>query len=140
MMQASQIALSGMNVAMSQMAVASHNLANQQTDEFHQQRVELATSSPFLVNQGAGPDKRSGGTNPRQAGTGVVVQQVTEDTTAGSQVVTSSGVRELSNTDIGSNLIDMVLAESQFRTSLQVIRTETSLLDELMSLIDVRRS
>jgi flagellar hook protein FlgE len=45
-----------------------------------------------------------------------------------------SGARELSNTDLGENLIQMLLARNQFRASRQVIGTANSLLDDLVEL------
>ncbi len=45
-----------------------------------------------------------------------------------------SGAVELSNTDIGRNLIDMILAESQLRTSVQVLSVADEMLTRLMSL------
>ena len=44
------------------------------------------------------------------------------------------GAVELSNTDIGRNLIDLVLATTQFRGNARVISTAQQLLDELMNL------
>jgi flagellar hook protein FlgE len=45
-----------------------------------------------------------------------------------------SGARELSNTDLGGNLVQMLLARNQFRASRQVIGTASELLDELVEL------
>ena len=44
------------------------------------------------------------------------------------------GAVELSNTDIGRNLIDLVLASTQYRASARVISTAQQLFDELLSL------
>jgi flagellar hook protein FlgE len=45
-----------------------------------------------------------------------------------------SGARELSNTDIGRNMIDLVLATTQYRGNSRVISTAQQLLDELLNL------
>jgi flagellar hook protein FlgE len=54
----------------------------------------------------------------------------------GSQGIGSiiSGATELSNTDIGRNLIDLILASSQYRGNTRVITTAQQLLDELLNL------
>jgi flagellar hook protein FlgE len=44
------------------------------------------------------------------------------------------GAVELSNTDIGQNLIDLVLATTQYRSNARVISTAQQMLDELLSL------
>jgi flagellar hook protein FlgE len=44
------------------------------------------------------------------------------------------GAVELSNTDIGQNLIDLILASTQYRGGARVITTVQQLLDELMAL------
>lgn len=45
-----------------------------------------------------------------------------------------AGALELSNTDIGKNLIDLVLATTQYRGNARVITTAQQLLDELLNL------
>jgi flagellar hook protein FlgE len=45
-----------------------------------------------------------------------------------------SGARELSNTDLGENLVQMLLARNQFRANRQVIGTASELLDDLVEL------
>ena len=45
-----------------------------------------------------------------------------------------AGAVELSNTDIGQNLIDLILASTQYRGNSRVITTAQQLLDELLSL------
>jgi flagellar hook protein FlgE len=44
------------------------------------------------------------------------------------------GALELSNTDIGKNLIDLVLATTQYRSNARVISTAQDLFDELLNL------
>ncbi|MBI1903125.1 MAG: flagellar hook-basal body complex protein [Planctomycetia bacterium] len=45
-----------------------------------------------------------------------------------------AGALELSNTDIGANLIDLILASTQYRGSARVIETAQSLFDEILNL------
>ena len=56
--------------------------------------------------------------DPGQQGTGSIV----------------SGAVELSNTDIGSNLIDLILASTMYRGNTRVITTAQQMIDELLSL------
>ncbi|MEM9660417.1 MAG: flagellar basal body rod C-terminal domain-containing protein, partial [Planctomycetota bacterium] len=46
----------------------------------------------------------------------------------------TAGAVELSNTDIGQNLIELILASTQYRSGSRVITTAQELLDELMAL------
>ena len=45
-----------------------------------------------------------------------------------------AGALELSNTDIGRNLIDLILASTQYRGNTRVVTTSQQLLDELLAL------
>ncbi|MDZ7617298.1 MAG: flagellar basal body rod C-terminal domain-containing protein, partial [Patescibacteria group bacterium] len=45
-----------------------------------------------------------------------------------------SGAVEMSNTDLGGNQIDLILATNQFRANMQVVRTADDLLGELITL------
>jgi flagellar hook protein FlgE len=45
-----------------------------------------------------------------------------------------AGALELSNTDIGANLIDLILASTQYRGNARVIESAQRLLDELLNL------
>jgi flagellar hook protein FlgE len=45
-----------------------------------------------------------------------------------------SGAQELSNSDIGGNLIDLILASTMYRGNTRVISTATQMLDELLAL------
>ncbi|HUT10832.1 MAG TPA: flagellar hook-basal body complex protein [Thermoguttaceae bacterium] len=56
--------------------------------------------------------------NPGQQGIGTVI----------------AGAQELSNTDIGSNLIDLILASTMYRGNTRVITTSQQMLDELLAL------
>jgi flagellar hook protein FlgE len=46
----------------------------------------------------------------------------------------ASGALELSNSDIGENLVDLMLASTQYRANSRVISTSQQLLDELMNI------
>jgi flagellar hook protein FlgE len=46
----------------------------------------------------------------------------------------TAGAVELSNTDIGQNLIELILASTQYRGGTRVITAAQQLLDELLSL------
>jgi flagellar hook protein FlgE len=46
----------------------------------------------------------------------------------------AAGTRELSNTDLGGNLIAMLLAQNQYRANWQVVGTASKLLQDLMEL------
>lgn len=46
----------------------------------------------------------------------------------------TAGARELSNTDIGQDLVEMILAQTQYQAGSRVISTAQELLDELLSL------
>jgi flagellar hook protein FlgE len=45
-----------------------------------------------------------------------------------------AGALELSNTDIGKNLVDLIIASTQYRSNTRVITTSQQLLDELLNL------
>ena len=45
-----------------------------------------------------------------------------------------AGAVELSNTDIGDNLVDLILATTQYRGNTRVITAAQQLLDELLNL------
>ena len=44
------------------------------------------------------------------------------------------GATELSNTDIGGNLIDLILASTMYRSNTRVITTVQQMFDELLAL------
>jgi len=53
---------------------------------------------------------------------------------AGGSASITAGATELSNTDIGRNLVDLVLARTQFRASAQVVSTADQLFNDLANL------
>ncbi len=63
--------------------------------------------------------------------TGLPVQGAPGENGIGSVI---GGARELSNTDIGKDLIELVLASTQYRGNSRVITTSQQLLDELLNL------
>jgi flagellar hook protein FlgE len=115
--------------------VYAHNLANSRTDGFKQSRPVYAEQSPQTVSLGQGPSETSSGSNPVQVGRGVQVAAIQTDDSPGPLVAdpnSPTGVRELSNTDVAGNLIDLSLAENMFRANLAVVRTSDRMLDELL--------
>jgi flagellar hook protein FlgE len=125
-----QTARSGMSAAEMMVHAAGNNLANSQTVGFKSRHVMFASQAARTVRAGERPNGRSGGSNPLQIGLGVRVAGTSTDLTHGAMV--PSG--ELSNTDIGQNLVDLTLASLQFRTNADVFRTAGGLLDELVNL------
>jgi flagellar hook protein FlgE len=74
-----------------------------------------------------------GGDNVLQTGANSGPPIESNSGSEGSASITAGAV-ELSNTDVGQSLIDLTLAEQQFRANAEVFRTADSLLDELMLL------
>ena len=63
--------------------------------------------------------------------TGLPVQGAPGESGIGSVI---GGALELSNTDIGKDLVELVLASTQYRGNSRVITTSQQLLDELLNL------
>jgi flagellar hook protein FlgE len=141
-----QTALSGMSAAAAALDAVSHNLANSQTLGYKAQRPVFANETPATHSLGDSPTDSGGGANPRQSGTGVSVVGVAVDLSPGPLVVDASSgadavgdesgdaLVELSNVDSGQQLVDMILAHGQFRTSARVFDAAGRLLDELVNL------
>ena len=125
-----------MSAATLTLSVVSNNLANARTNGFKASRASFATQRPQTFDAGSAPSASSGGRNPTQIGKGVRSGDIVTDNSQGSIVLSPSTGEpiELSNTDVGQNLIDLVLASQQFRASAAVFRTANSLLDELVDL------
>ncbi len=100
-----QTAFSGMSAASLTVGVVSNNLANAATAGFKSSRASLTSQTPQTVDAGSG-------------GSASIV----------------GGAHEASDTDIGQNIVDLMLASQQLRTSAAVIKTADSLLDELTQL------
>jgi flagellar hook protein FlgE len=79
----------------------------------------------------AGLEQRGLNTFAQGVNSGLPIQGSPGDDGIGSVV---AGAVELSNTDIGRNLIDLVLATTQYRGNSRVISTAQQLLDELLNL------
>jgi len=126
-----QTAMSGISAAQSMMRVIANNMANSQTPGFKASKPSLATQPPQTASLGAAPSAGSGGSNPVQIGNGVRVAGISTDFTQGS--ITAGGV-ELSNVDVGENLIGMSQASNLFRANMAVLDTTDELLDELIHL------
>ncbi len=116
-----QTAHSGMAAAITSVEAVSHNLANSRTNGYKALR-------PVLADQTASSGGRL------QIGTGVQVTGFTTDNSQGPLVTTSDGVVELSNTDIGVEIVELIMAENQFMASANVFNTATEMLDVLLNL------
>jgi flagellar hook protein FlgE len=115
-----QTALTGMLTATTSVHVASNNIANARTAGFKASRPVFATQAFSTIRLGSPPSARSGGANPVQIGLGVKVAGIATDFSqagenGGASLV--SGATELSNADIGQNLIDLFMASNYFRAN-----------------------
>jgi flagellar hook protein FlgE len=137
-----QSAASGMSAAVVTLEVTSNNLANARTNGFKQSRPIFATQAVNTLGAGSGPSATNGGANPVQIGTGVRVVSFATDNSQGPLVIDSNpsndgstspvpGTVELSNTDVGRNLVDLLLASNSFRANGIVVRAAGSLLEDL---------
>jgi len=120
-----QTAHSGMTAATVSVDHVSHNLANMRTNGFKASRPIFATQTPGTYGAGG---------SLVQIGTGVKVAGVAVDESQGSLVADADGVTELSNTDVGEELVELILAEEQFLANAIVFETADGLLDELIYL------
>jgi flagellar hook protein FlgE len=89
-------------------------------------QIRLARFANPAGLQQVGQNKFAQGVN-----SGLAIEGSPGDDGIGSLV---AGAQELSNTDIGKNLIDLVLATTQYRGNSRVIATAQQLLDELLNL------
>jgi flagellar hook protein FlgE len=137
-----QTAASGISAAVVTLDVASNNLANSRTNGFKQSRPIFATQPVNTLRPGSGPSETSGGSNPSQIGTGVSVVGFATDHSQGPLVIDSNssdaalvpGTVELSNTDVGRNLVDLLLASNSFRANATIFNTADHLMDDLTNL------
>ncbi len=116
-----QTAHSGMAAAITSVEAVSHNLANSRTNRYKAIRPVFAEQTPS-----------SRGT--LQIGTGVQVTGFTTDHSQGPLVATSDGAVELSNTDVGAEIVELIMAENQFQASAIVFNTATEMLEVLLNL------
>jgi flagellar hook protein FlgE len=138
-----QTALSGMTAAATTVEVVSDNLANARTPGFKAGYPAFAAQTPTTFHAGSAPTATSGGSNARQIGTGVRTIDIRTDQSWGPLVASpnssgdvpgQSGVTELSNTDVGENIVELILAADQFTANALVFRTANDLLDQLARL------
>jgi flagellar hook protein FlgE len=140
-----QSAASGMSAAVVTLEVASNNLANSRTNGFKQSRPIFATQPVNTLSPGCGPSATNGGSNPAQIGAGVSVTGFATDHSQGPLVISSNsgdetgtspvpGTIELSNTDVGRNLVELLLASNSFRANEIAFSTADDLLDDLTNL------
>lgn len=78
-----------------------------------------------------GLEARGGGLYAPGVNSGLPVESAPGETGGASLV---SGARELSNTDVGENLVDLVLAKNQFSTSRLVLAAADDMMFELLEL------
>jgi flagellar hook protein FlgE len=81
--------VSGLLVHQTMLDVAGNNLANVNTTAFKASRVSFAELLSETMREASQPTADSGGTNPVQIGSGVLVARVDRDVTQGSMVTTS---------------------------------------------------
>jgi flagellar hook protein FlgE len=81
--------VSGLLVHQTMLDVAGNNLANVNTTAFKASRVSFAELLSETMREASQPTADSGGTNPVQIGSGVMVARVDRDVTQGSMVTTS---------------------------------------------------
>ncbi len=114
-------ARSGMAAAVTSVEAVSHNLANSRTNGYKAIRPVFAEQPAWTRGT-------------LQIGTGVQVTGFTTDNSPGPLVATSDGVIELSNTDIGEEIISLILAEDQFKANTVVFDAAAGMLDVLLDL------
>lgn len=127
-----QTARSGMSAATVAVDAVSQNIANSQTNGYKAIRPVYATQA--TSSRGSG--------NPLNIGLGVQVAGFVTDNSQGSFVVSPSAdggesdvdLIELSNTDVGEELIELILASELFSANANVFETADDLLDELIHL------
>jgi len=133
-----QTARSGMSAATAMVDAVSHNLANSRTNGYK-------ASRPVYATQGTSSHGRE---SSLRVGMGVQVVGFVTDYSQGPLVVSRAeagwgdegeswvgdGLVELSNTDVGESLVDLILASEQFLANANVLDTAGGLLDELVYL------
>lgn len=120
-----QTAHSGMSAAITSVEAVSHNLANSRTNGYKAIRPVFAEQTP---------SSRATSRSTLQIGTGVRVTGFTTDHSQGPLATTSDGAVELSNTDVGEEIIELIMAENQFQANANVFDTATEMLDVLLNL------
>jgi len=139
-----QTPLSALSVASTTFRVTSHNVANLNTDGFKESRVVLAEQPPPSSGQAAAPTGLHSGEHASQIGLGVQIAAIQRNESQGVLVPTNHhpdgttldepGFKELSNTDLSRNLVDLTTQSLLFRTNVAVINAGEEILDDLMNL------
>jgi flagellar hook protein FlgE len=130
-----QTAYSGVSAATVAVDAVSQNMANSRTNGYKSIRPVYATQTT----------SSRGGGNPLHIGMGVQVTGFVTDNSQGPLVVSSNllggddgdsadTLIELSNTDVGAELVELILASGQFSANANVFDTAGDLLDELINL------
>jgi flagellar hook protein FlgE len=131
--------LSGLSAATAMFDAVGQNVANMRTNGYKSVRPSFAAEAPASRSVG-------GGQGPAQVGLGVRLVGFETDLSPGPLVATrtgsaswddapaSGGWMELSNVDLGDELVESFLGSNQFRSSARVFGTSTGLLDELLHL------
>jgi flagellar hook protein FlgE len=131
--------LSGMSAATAMFDAVGQNVANMRTSVYKSVRPSFAAQAPASRSVGGGQD-------PVQVGLGVRLVGFETDLSPGPLVTTrtrnaswddaptSGGWMELSNVDLGDELVESFLGSNQFRSSARVFGASTGLLDELLHL------
>jgi flagellar basal-body rod protein FlgC len=117
MMPAIYTALSGLSAVGKALGVTAHNLANANTDRFKKSRTEF-----------------------QEAAGGGVQATVQRDQSPGTEVLRDSsqgpGLVELSNVDLGGELVDLMIAQRAFQANLKALSTADQTLG---SILDIRK-
>lgn len=115
MLSAIHTALTGLTAFGKQLEVVAHNIANLNTDGFKKFRTTLV-----------------------EAPAGGVLPVVEKDTSSGPTILRDSGGNqlevELSNTDLGQELVQQLLAQRSLEANLQTIKTGDTLLGSILDL------
>lgn len=128
-----QTAHSGMSATAVAVETVSHNLANSRTNGYKASRPVYATQATSSMSRGGG--------NPVDIGLGVQVTGFVVDESQGPLAVpdtetdlTQLELTELSNTDVGTELVELILAENEFLANANVFETADDLLVDLIHL------
>jgi flagellar hook protein FlgE len=129
-----QTSLGGMSAATAILDAVALNVANLHTNGYKAVKPVFANQTPTTYSQGSEPTIDSGGSNPIQIGSGVAYIGLETDESPGTLVATGDGVVELSNVDLGEELVNTILASNAFRANANVFDAAGSLLDALVHL------
>jgi flagellar basal-body rod protein FlgC len=117
MMPAIHTALSGMSAIGKALGVTAHNLANANTDRFKRSRTVF-----------------------QEAAGGGVQALVVQDNSPGAEVLRDSSLGaasvELFNVDLGSESVDLMVAQRAFQANLKLLSTADQVLG---SILDIRK-